>query len=156
MFTVGSASGGLHPGGSASIAGVCIQAGLHPGGGLHRGGGGRPPLDTAGYGKWTVVRILLECILVVEFNVCRVVCADKLGICHFRWPTFNSTTTSDNNYHNKTSHLSQSSQNCIVVKIHRVENDAVDSDTFRNDLQMKLQDDQLYFHPIMILIVIKW
>ena len=37
----------------------------------------------------------------------------------------------------------------------RVENDAVDSDTFRNDLQMKLQDDQLYFHPIMILIVIK-
>ena len=85
MFTVGSASGGLHPGGSASIAGVCIQAGLHPGGGLHLGEGGADPhwilRDTV---NERVVRILLECILVVEFNVCRVVCADKLGICHFR------------------------------------------------------------------------
>ena len=61
-----SASGGLHPGGSASRAGVCILGGLYLGS-LHMGLG----QTTQGALRDTVnkqaAHILLECILVIGF-----------------------------------------------------------------------------------------
>ena len=71
-----SVEGCLHPGGGR---GVCIQGGLHPGGsasigrgGIHLGGSTSRSRPTHRILRDTVneraVRILLECILVTEFN----------------------------------------------------------------------------------------